>query len=130
MKDRRGKILEIFTSKNPDTKKGNLVFRTQAKVHMFWQYYSYITTHLALWHNKKVRVVIIWNLEGWCYETFNENCCLICANIKDVEISKMQLYEQPISLKNLMVLEQKAGEVQNSSVKKVRLAKHEEFGGR
>ena len=71
-----------------------------------------------------------YNLEEGCNETFSENCCLKCANRKDEKFSKIENYEQPTSLKNLMVAEQKARGVQNSSVKLVRLEKHDEFEGR
>ena len=69
-------------------------------------------------------------MEGECYETFSQNCCFKCASRKDEEFSNVENYEQPTSLKNLMVAEQNAGEVQNCSIKSIKLAKHDEFEGK
>ena len=69
-------------------------------------------------------------MEGGCYETFSENCCLKCANRKDEEFSNVENYEQPTCLKNLVVAERKAGEVQNCSVKLDKLVKYDKFEGK
>ena len=46
----------------------------------------------------------------------SENCSLKCANRKDEELSSVENYEQPTSLKNLMIADRKTGEMQNCSI--------------
>ena len=43
--ERRGKILEIFISCNPDPERANLICRACAKSPVFWRYYSDVKNH-------------------------------------------------------------------------------------
>ena len=67
------------------------------------------------------------DLEGGYYEIFSAVCCFKCAKRKDGDSNDARSYEQPTSLKNLMVAEQKAGKKKNYLMKMVRLAKNEKF---